>query len=775
MGVTDDPVLLKLVIQGQSPQEIEQLAQQTQGQLNAKSKVLLDQLTALHKGALDAQNANVLNEIQQEIKARQTMLATVTKIADAQAAAEKKLADDNIKELQRNFDYAMNLANLVEKADAEEMARKKALAKELQEAAQKNTELQLQAFEAITIGAEAVFGIIEGGIHKFEQLGEQIVKNAEIYGSLKGSIDKLREATNGEIADVDLITLKNRAFEKDLKLTDDQFASVAKQAKNFAASLGIDTKEAMNQLIDGLATGRTKMLAHAGVVVDTEAAYRKFAEAQGTVVENMTAEEKLLATQTEALEKIKKKTEEVGETGVTVAELIKKAFAKTTNAITGTLAAIGNAKFGEPTDYASGDLDQIRQDSISRGDPGLYQRALAVRKKADEDRDKARREKDLSPYSDEDVQKQQDQFYGGGGGLYDRQASTDTGAGLQEAYKKRQEAMKRAEEDAKKALEALDKQVKFEEEWDALLRKAGGFEKGDVPTGTLGGVAAEGAPIGLTGSYARTQTLQKAQAERQANIDRSMEAPNETNDLSRGVSSKGALDRMEKSMKEAQDRLDDLRKRSGDGILSAALFGTGGPGAMKDKLRTFAQDAADALGMVSDAGKKMGDALGASLAAFVSGDKSKRASIRQTTHDILEALATQAYSRAIFETAEGLASLALGPIGGVSAGLHFAAAGMFTAVGTTAALGARAVGTSSSAGAGSSSGASGGTSSASSGAGGFGSNGVRSTSAPSDQPVVFNINTMFGDKVSIGRAVNDALHEYAAQTGQGVPAAQVAA
>jgi hypothetical protein len=196
---------------------------------------------------------------------------------------------------------------------------------------------------------------------------------------------------------------------------------------------------------------------------------------------------------------------------------------------------------------------------------------------------------------------------------------------------------------------------------------------------------------------------------------------------------------------------------------------------MKEKLRTFSQDAADALGMVTDAGKKMGDALGGALAAFVSGDKAKRASLRQTTHDILEALATQAYSRAIFETAEGLASLALGPIGGASAGLHFAAAGMFTAVGTGAALAARAVGTSSTGSAGAGAGGGSGISTSTSGSGGFGSNGTRSTPSQSNQPVIININTTFGDKVSIGRAVNDALHEYNAQTGQGVPAAQVAA
>ncbi len=769
MPITDDPILLKLVIQGQSPSEIEQLAQQTQGELNAKSKILLDQLTALHKGALDAQNANVANEIQQEIKARQTMLATVTKISDAQADAAKKLADDNIKELERNFNFAMKLADMQEKQDNEELARKKKMADEEAELAHRQAELQVQAFEAITVGAEAVFGIIERGIEKFKELGEAIVKNAQIYGSLKGSIDKLREATNGEIADVDLITLKNRAFAKDLNLTDDQFASVAKQAKHFADTLGVNTKEAMDQLIDGLATGRIKMLQHAGVIIDTEAAYKKFAEAQGLVADKLTAEEKLLAVQTEALEKIKKKTEEMGETGMTVANMIEIAFAKTKNAITGTLAAIGNARLGAPTDYSAGDLEEVRQDSISRGDPGLYQKALAVHNKALADRAAARRAANGGGYSDEELQGQQDQFFGGTDSTFGAYSKPAPFEGLKFGDKKGDEAAKKAEEE-------LTKQQEFADKWDAFLRKVGGFEKGEVPSGTLDAFAS-GTPLGLNNSYARSQALAKAQAERQANIDRSMEARKETNDLSTGVDSKGAIDRMDKALKEAQSRVDDLRKRAGDGILSAAIFGVGGPGGMKQQLRTFSQDAADALGMVSEAGTKMGAALGGALAAFVSGDKTKRASLRQTTHDILEALATQAYSRAIFETAEGLASLALGPIGGASAGLHFAAAGMFTAVGTGAALSARAIGTSSTGATGASSGASGGSgiSTSASGSGGFGSNGVRSTPAQNAQPLIINVSTQFGSQEEVGRAVNASLHAYYSQTGQGVPAAMVAA
>ena len=49
-------------------------------------------------------------------------------------------------------------------------------------------------------------------------------------------------------------------MQKELELPDKQFGSVAAAADAFADSLATDTKGAMDQLIDGLANGKTKLL-----------------------------------------------------------------------------------------------------------------------------------------------------------------------------------------------------------------------------------------------------------------------------------------------------------------------------------------------------------------------------------------------------------------------------------------------------------------------------------------------------------------------------------
>ncbi len=95
-------------------------------------------------------------------------------------------------------------------------------------------------------------------------------------------------------------------------------------------------------------------------------------------------------------------------------------------------------------------------------------------------------------------------------------------------------------------------------------------------------------------------------------------------------------------------------------------------------------------------------------------------------------------------------------------------------VGTAAGLGARAVGT---AAPGPTTAASSGMSTSTNGSGAFGSNGRRSSSSSSqnDQPLTINLTVMPGGEAEAGRQINKALNAYYSQTGQGVPAAMVAA
>lgn len=67
----------------------------------------------------------------------------------------------------------------------------------------------------------------------------------------------------------------------------------------------------------------------------------------------------------------------------------------------------------------------------------------------------------------------------------------------------------------------------------------------------------------------------------------------------------------------------------------------------------------------------------AARAAAEEGNVSIGLILAAQAEQMLKSLAMQAAPKALWELAEGLASLALGPIGGVSAGAHFAAAATF--------------------------------------------------------------------------------------------------
>jgi hypothetical protein len=145
------------------------------------------------------------------------------------------------------------------------------------------------------------------------------------------------------------------------------------------------------------------------------------------------------------------------------------------------------------------------------------------------------------------------------------------------------------------------------------------------------------------------------------------------------------------------------------------------------------------------------------------------ASIKQVVKDTLTGLATEALSKSIFHTAEGFASLALGPIGGLSASQHFTAAGLFAGVAATAGLAGASIS--------SSKGAGGGGSVSSSPTGLTQSSSVQRPEASKAEPMVFNLNfqgsTIYDTKESAKRAMSDELVKYINEPRRGSPRLRV--
>lgn len=170
----------------------------------------------------------------------------------------------------------------------------------------------------------------------------------------------------------------------------------------------------------------------------------------------------------------------------------------------------------------------------------------------------------------------------------------------------------------------------------------------------------------------------------------------------------------------------------------------------------------ESMQMLGEFAEAQTQAFSASLAtAIMTG-----ASVKQVLKETLTGIATEALTKSIFHTAEGFASLALGPIGGLSASQHFAAAGLFAGVASVAGLAGASIPSSKA--------------SASSGASPSGmaqTTQVQRPEAQKSEPMVFNVNfagaTIYDTKESAKRALSDEIVKYMNEPRRGSPRLRV--
>lgn len=165
--------------------------------------------------------------------------------------------------------------------------------------------------------------------------------------------------------------------------------------------------------------------------------------------------------------------------------------------------------------------------------------------------------------------------------------------------------------------------------------------------------------------------------------------------------------------------------------------------------------------------KDFADAQAQSFSASVASAIMNGESIQATLKASLKGLATEALARSLYEGAAGLASLALGPVGGVPASQHFAASAAFAGVTTVAGL----------AGASIPSATTGGAQGGASPTGMAQSPQIQRPEASKQEPLVFNLNfsgsTIYDTKESAKRAMSDEIVKYINEPRRGAPRLRV--
>jgi len=175
------------------------------------------------------------------------------------------------------------------------------------------------------IGAIAKSAAVLGGIVAINSLKNALVdlaKRGEAAGSIaegfqklggsSASINAASKATLGLVGKFELMKLANQAMLKGIPQVNQNFAMLAEYAGRVANTLDQDTGTALDNLINGLATVKEKQLAAIGITIDADAAYRKYAQANGIAAvagkrweDVLTSQEQKLAKQEAAVEAVR--------------------------------------------------------------------------------------------------------------------------------------------------------------------------------------------------------------------------------------------------------------------------------------------------------------------------------------------------------------------------------------------------------------------------------------------------------------------------------------
>ncbi len=682
----DDDIVLKIVIKGQDPSEITRLANETAGRLADESAKHIGKMTDLHK-----------------------------KAAQDQENATKEATDSEIKDAQR-------LQEAIKKVEAQRNASMDAM---------------LNRMKNVTIIAQGLIQAFEGQVRSFISLGNEIDKVVNVYGSLKGGIDEIREASKGEIADIDIISAKNRAFALDLHLTDTQFGIVAAAADRFADSIGgTSTKEKFDTLIQGLTTGRAKTLLAGGVMEDTTKVVEDYAKAHHTVSEALTEEAKKIAVAEDALRSMDKKLIESGVEVDNFAHEWERTSAVMQNTWDHILLGLGQFLIG-----------------IEQG----FEKIPAYLKIG--------------------VAKIKDQIMGGTQ-HYEEQARAELGRQL-EQYERDQDTivekararqksadaytipMRGPNIDAKKA--AKLSAAALSQEYYPNYNRAVDENGDELPTTRAGQYDKDQALldiIGATDYQHRMGGMDSGDmdAEYQKVANRTGHSPF---DQSMGFNA----DKLAEQMAKVQPRIDQLKKEAGDrGIFGILMFGPDGPDQLYSEMDEFQKTQSDMADMLTETAHKMAEAGAASLAAWTANTQGAKKSFRDVTNELATALSTEAYLKGLEAVAKAIGFAASEDYVGAEKSLAEAAA--WGALGAAAGLGARAIGHSSAAS------TSTGTSTKTGSAGGYGGYTKSSTSGSGNNaPLTINLSVFPGGEAEAGRQINKALDAYYSQTGKGARAA----
>ena len=126
------------------------------------------------------------------------------------------------------------------------------------------------------------------------------------------ALEKLKTATDGTMSSFNLFTQANNAMILGVTTNSDEMAEMFDIAQRLGRALGRDTKSSVESLITGIGRQSRLMLDNIGIIVDSEKAYKKYAESIGTTSDKLTDSQKKQAFFNETMESAREKVSSLG-------------------------------------------------------------------------------------------------------------------------------------------------------------------------------------------------------------------------------------------------------------------------------------------------------------------------------------------------------------------------------------------------------------------------------------------------------------------------------
>lgn len=164
---------------------------------------------------------------------------------------------------------------------------------------------------------DLVRGLTTGAVESLK-MGAQIQTLEASFKSLSQatgeyvpSLSELRTATKGMVSDTDLLLRANEALA--LGIPTENLDKLFDSAIRLGKAMGIDATQGIQALTIGVGRQSRLVLDNLGVIVKAESAYEEYAQMLGKTAEALTENERRIAFQTVALEKISEKAAILGD------------------------------------------------------------------------------------------------------------------------------------------------------------------------------------------------------------------------------------------------------------------------------------------------------------------------------------------------------------------------------------------------------------------------------------------------------------------------------